>query len=75
MPSRGLWVEVGCGATRLLQTGVISLDFAGTQEGEGRIHSASEDLEGDSVIYSHTEKFSFICAGCCRALGYLAAPR
>ena len=41
-------------------------DFAGTQDGEGRINGASEDLDRDSVIYSHTENFSVLCAGCWR---------
>jgi hypothetical protein len=44
-------------------------DFAGTQDDEGRIHGASEDLDQDSVIYSHSENFTFLCAGCWRDQG------
>jgi hypothetical protein len=44
-------------------------DFAGTQGEEGRIHSASEDLDRDSVIYSHSENFTVLCAGCWRDQG------
>lgn len=41
-------------------------DFAGTQDGEGRIADASEDLVQDSVIYSHTENYCVLCAACWR---------
>jgi hypothetical protein len=44
-------------------------DFAGTQDDEGRIHSATEDLDQDSVIYSHSENFTVLCAGCWRDQG------
>ncbi|HEY0722841.1 MAG TPA: hypothetical protein VGD41_02370 [Pyrinomonadaceae bacterium] len=44
-------------------------DFAGTQDGEGRINGASADLDRDSVIYSHTENFSYLCASCWRDPG------
>ena len=50
----------------LVRSNYRFFDFAGTQDGEGRINSASADLDRDSVIYSHTENFSFLCAGCWR---------
>jgi tetratricopeptide (TPR) repeat protein len=50
----------------LVRSNYQFFDFAGTQEGEARIDGASADLERDSVIYSHTENFSFLCAGCWR---------
>jgi tetratricopeptide (TPR) repeat protein len=50
----------------LLRSNYQFFDFAGTQDGEGRINGASEDLDRDSVIYSHTENFSVLCAGCWR---------
>jgi hypothetical protein len=50
----------------LLRSNYQFFDFAGTQDGEGRINGASEDLDRDSVIYSHSENFSVLCAGCWR---------
>lgn len=41
-------------------------DFAGTQEEDGKLESASDGLEEDSVIYSHTENFQTLCANCWR---------
>lgn len=41
-------------------------DFAGTQDREGRIAGASDELERDAVIYSHSESYSVLCAGCWR---------
>ena len=41
-------------------------DFAGTQKDAGQLESASDDLERDSVIYSHTENFQTLCANCWR---------
>jgi hypothetical protein len=39
-------------------------NFAGTQETESQLQEASSDLEGDTVVYSHTEKVKFLCASC-----------
>lgn len=39
-------------------------DFAGTQGSEGELGDISEHLEKDAVIYSHSEQFSILCAGC-----------
>jgi hypothetical protein len=50
----------------LLRSNYQFFDFAGTQDGEGRINGASEDLDRDSVIYSHSENFSVLSAGCWR---------
>lgn len=41
-------------------------DFAGTQDGDDRIASATEDLTRDSVVYSHTENYTVLCAACWR---------
>ena len=53
----------------LVRSNYQFFDFAGTQDGEHRIDSASADLDRDGVIYSHTENFSFLCAGCWRDQG------
>ena len=53
----------------LVRSNYQFFDFAGTQDGEGRINDASADLDRDSVIYSHTENFSLLCAGCWRDQG------
>ena len=37
-------------------------DFAGTQAAPRQIHDI--DLEWDAVVYSHTENFRTLCAGC-----------
>jgi tetratricopeptide (TPR) repeat protein len=39
-------------------------NFAGTQENARQLQDASSDLEGDTVVYSHTEKVKFLCASC-----------
>jgi hypothetical protein len=39
-------------------------DFAGTQEAAGQIADASNDLNGDAVVYSHAENFTLMCASC-----------
>jgi tetratricopeptide (TPR) repeat protein len=41
-------------------------DFAGTQDTAGRLKACSEDLERDTVVYSHTESFQILCANCWR---------
>ncbi|MBL8267830.1 hypothetical protein [Steroidobacter sp.] len=53
----------------LVRSNYLLFDFAGTQDDEGRIHGASEDLDQDSVIYSHSETFTVLCAGCWRDQG------
>ena len=50
----------------LVRSNYQFFDFAATQDGDGRVESATAELERDSVIYSHTEKVSFLCAGCWR---------
>ncbi len=42
-------------------------DFAGTQASAGQIADASEDLEGDAVVYSHSENTVLLCASCWRS--------
>ncbi|MEM9402785.1 MAG: prenyltransferase [Pseudomonadota bacterium] len=50
----------------LVHSGYRFYDFAGTQETTMQVEDASEDLQGDSVIYSHTERLETICASCWR---------
>ncbi len=50
----------------LVRGGYQFFDFAGTQSGPGRLASASDDLEGDAVVYSHSENFRVLCATCWR---------
>lgn len=48
----------------LVQSNYQFFDFAGTQQEAGQLESASDDLEQDSVIYSHTENFQTLCSNC-----------
>lgn len=41
-------------------------DFAGTQDEGGKLDSASDDLVGDAIVYSHSENFKVLCAACWR---------
>lgn len=41
-------------------------DFAGTQDAAGRLADVSADLERDALVYSHSESFVMLCAGCWR---------
>jgi len=41
-------------------------DFAGTQDEPRQLSHAEGDLDGDTVIYSHSENFTFLCASCWR---------
>ncbi|WP_315729303.1 MULTISPECIES: prenyltransferase [unclassified Bradyrhizobium] len=41
-------------------------DFAGTQETEGQLADMSQELDGDAVIYSHSESIVMLCADCWR---------
>jgi tetratricopeptide (TPR) repeat protein len=41
-------------------------DFAGTQEETGQIADASDELERDAIVYSHSENFVVLCAACWR---------
>ena len=50
----------------LLRRGYRIFDFAGTQDGTGRLADASTGLEGDAIVYSHSENFQILCAGCWR---------
>ncbi|MBP2446103.1 tetratricopeptide repeat protein [Rhizobium leguminosarum] len=38
--------------------------FAGTQQAAGQLADLSGELDGDSVIYSHTESLKIMCANC-----------
>jgi hypothetical protein len=39
-------------------------DFLGTQQEPGQLADASDDLEPDAVIYSHSESVEMVCARC-----------
>jgi hypothetical protein len=41
-------------------------DFACTQESARQLADLSEELDGDAVIYSHSESFKLMCANCWR---------
>lgn len=42
-------------------------DFAGTQETAHQLADLSKELDGDAVIYSHSENFKIMCANCWRS--------
>jgi hypothetical protein len=41
-------------------------DFAGTQDAKGRIADVSNEMEEDSIVYSHSENYRTLCASCWR---------
>ena len=46
----------------LLRRGYRIFDFAGTQETPRQLEDVSDELEGDAVIYSHSEHLKVLCA-------------
>ncbi len=50
----------------LLRRNYQFFDFAGTQQEAQQLADISHDLEGDTVIYSHSESFKIMCANCWR---------
>ena len=50
----------------LCRGGYRFFDFAGTQEAEGQLESASRDLPAGALLYSHTERFQTLCGDCWR---------
>ncbi|MDN5000588.1 prenyltransferase [Bradyrhizobium sp. GCM10027634] len=50
----------------LLRRNYRFFDFAGTQQTARQLADMSEELEGDSVIYSHSESMKIMCANCWR---------
>jgi hypothetical protein len=42
-------------------------DFTGTQASAGQLANASDDLERDAVVYSHSETYVLLCASCWRS--------
>ena len=50
----------------LLRRNYQFFDFAGTQETAQQLADISDDLEGDAVIYSHSESLKMLCANCWR---------
>ncbi|MEM7431378.1 MAG: prenyltransferase [Pseudomonadota bacterium] len=50
----------------LLHRNYRIFDFAGTQDETGRLEDASLGLDGDAIVYSHTENYQEVCANCWR---------
>lgn len=50
----------------LLRRNYQFFDFAGTQETARQLVDLSGELDGDAVIYSHSENFKIMCANCWR---------
>ncbi|MGN1285314.1 MAG: prenyltransferase [Bradyrhizobium sp.] len=50
----------------LLRRNYQFFDFAGTQETARQLAGISDELDGDAVIYSHSEGFKIMCANCWR---------
>jgi hypothetical protein len=50
----------------LLRRNYQFFDFAGTQETAQQLADLSEVLDGDAVIYSHSESLKMLCANCWR---------
>jgi len=50
----------------LLRRNYQFFDFAGTQATARQLADMSEELDGDVVIYSHSESFKIMCANCWR---------
>lgn len=50
----------------LIRNNYRMFDFAGTQESAGQIADATDDLERDAIVYSHSENFIRLCASCWR---------
>jgi hypothetical protein len=50
----------------LLRRNYQFFDFAGTQQTARQLADLSEELDGDTVIYAHSESFKIMCANCWR---------
>jgi tetratricopeptide (TPR) repeat protein len=50
----------------LLRRNYQFFDFAGTQQAARQLADMSDELEGDIVIYSHSESLKIMCANCWR---------
>ena len=50
----------------LLRRNYRFFDFAGTQETARQLADITDELDGDAVIYSHSEGFKIMCANCWR---------
>ena len=50
----------------LLRRNYQFFDFAGTQDKAGQLVGLSEELDGDAVVYSHSETVTMLCATCWR---------
>ena len=52
--------------TTLLRRNYRLYDFAGTQDEEEKLASATDDLGFDAIVYAHSEKYEVLCAACWR---------
>lgn len=50
----------------LLRRNYRFYDFAGTQDDKGKLAQATEDLDAEATVYSHSENFKLLCAACWR---------
>ena len=50
----------------LLRRNYRFFHFSGTQQAARQLADISDELEGDTVIYSHSESFKIMCANCWR---------
>lgn len=50
----------------LVRQGFQFFDFAATQDASRRVADASRDLDGDAIIYSHSENYKVVCKRCWR---------
>lgn len=50
----------------LLRRNYQVFDFAGTQDTARQLADVSDELDGDAVIYSHSEALKWLCANCWR---------
>lgn len=50
----------------LLRRNYQLFDFAGTQDKAGQLVELSGELDGDAVVYSHSENVKMLCANCWR---------
>jgi len=55
--------------TTLVKNHYQFFDFAGTQQEAGQIDGIDRQLDGDVVVYSHTENFVTLCSSCFRDPG------
>ena len=52
--------------TTLVRRNYQFFDFAATQDAAAQLETVNEELDGDAVIYSHSENMVVLCANCWR---------